>query len=88
MEQIELEPARHSVPTFFFATPHPPICYEPAVLLLRLLYSRRKKLFGKADDPYVATGHDTGEMARGNAAVGHAMGICFTCGLAALVVSG
>jgi hypothetical protein len=53
VEQIELEPARHSVPTSLFATPHPPIRYEPAVLLL--LYSRRKKLFGKADDPYVAT---------------------------------
>ena len=53
MEQIELEPARHSVCTSLFATPHPPMGYEPAVLLL--LYNRRKKLFGKADDPYVAT---------------------------------
>ena len=32
MEQIELEPARHSVCTSLFATPHPPMGNEPAFL--------------------------------------------------------
>ncbi len=81
MEQIELEPARHSLPTSLFATPHPPMCYEPAVLLL--LYSRRKKLFGKPDDPFVAT-----TQVRWHVVIQLSvppMALCFTC---RLLVSG